>query len=453
MNDNVSSVKNRFLELVENAKDLYLPSQIPTLHKPPTAFEFYKNFVSKNRPCIIKNACNDWPAMTNLWTNNYLRKTMTSSSSKISPDNSSTTEHQHVHVDVECNNEMKNDNDAMITVTMTPNGLADAVIDISEHNLNVSHNKDGKLSNINRNSNHKRWFVYPKEVQMPFCDFVDFLEEWHLHKSDVSSNTKEEIVGNGSTFSNITSSSSDENGETNNNDDSSNNNNDHDKNACHLCNCVLYCQLQNGCMTSEYAALLDDISLDFNWANEAFDNKKPDAINFWMGENRSISSLHQDPFENLYCVVTGKKIFTLYPPTDEYFIEKKQFPKGTYQFDSKLNKWYIVAETDEKGNCEMHQWIDLHDKNNCPYLNDNDNDDGELCKQCKYRDVCNCYSNVVVECGDMLYLPAQWFHQVEQECDKDGRCIAVNFWYDMSYDVRWNLVNFMKRQIYSNLDK
>lgn len=45
-----------------------------------------------------------------------------------------------------------------------------------------------------------------------------------------------------------------------------------------------------------------------------FDNAMPDAQNLWMGYNDSVSSMHKDPYENIYCVVQGEKHFTLMPP-------------------------------------------------------------------------------------------------------------------------------------------
>ena len=31
--------------------------------------------------------------------------------------------------------------------------------------------------------------------------------------------------------------------------------------------------------------------------------------------------------------------------------------------------------------------------------------------------------------GDMLYLPALWYHKVLQSCSEEGICCAVNYWY------------------------
>ena len=46
----------------------------------------------------------------------------------------------------------------------------------------------------------------------------------------------------------------------------------------------------------------------------------PDAVNFWMGDERAVTSMHKDHYENIYCVVRGEKTFTLIPPTDQCYI-------------------------------------------------------------------------------------------------------------------------------------
>lgn len=42
----------------------------------------------------------------------------------------------------------------------------------------------------------------------------------------------------------------------------------------------------------------------------------PDAVNLWIGDARSSTSLHKDPYENLYHVLHGSKTFVLVPPCD-----------------------------------------------------------------------------------------------------------------------------------------
>jgi oxalate decarboxylase/phosphoglucose isomerase-like protein (cupin superfamily) len=55
---------------------------------------------------------------------------------------------------------------------------------------------------------------------------------------------------------------------------------------------------------------------------------------------------------------------------------------------------------------------------------------------------------VAVEAGDVLYLPSLWFHCVAQEGDDAGKAIAVNYWYDMKYDVKYAYYNFMRQRVH-----
>ena len=50
---------------------------------------------------------------------------------------------------------------------------------------------------------------------------------------------------------------------------------------------------------------------------------------------------------------------------------------------------------------------------------------------------------VVVKAGEALYLPAMWYHHVEQRRDEAGQpAVAVNYWYDMSFDDRYAYARF-----------
>jgi hypothetical protein len=50
---------------------------------------------------------------------------------------------------------------------------------------------------------------------------------------------------------------------------------------------------------------------------------------------------------------------------------------------------------------------------------------------------------VRVEAGDALYLPSLWFHHVQQS----HTCIAVNYWYDMQYDLKYAYFQFLESLI------
>merc|ERR1712137_1406828 len=45
--------------------------------------------------------------------------------------------------------------------------------------------------------------------------------------------------------------------------------------------------------------------------------------------------------------------------------------------------------------------------------------------------------------GELLYLPSLWFHQVSQKEDAEGKVIAVNCWFDMQYDIKYNYFTFL----------
>ena len=102
---------------------------------------------------------------------------------------------------------------------------------------------------------------------------------------------------------------------------------------------VYYLQSQNDNLNSELAPLREDVeSVTLNAHTQAlntiFGCDKPDAVNVWIGDGRSVTSLHKgecdgiwrhqadettsDPYENLYYVIRGSKTFTLLPPTEFY---------------------------------------------------------------------------------------------------------------------------------------
>ena len=54
-------------------------------------------------------------------------------------------------------------------------------------------------------------------------------------------------------------------------------------------NGVFYIQKQNSNLTEEFVELMVDVDEEISWASEAF-NKKPDAVNFWMGDSRAVTS-------------------------------------------------------------------------------------------------------------------------------------------------------------------
>ncbi|XP_051253975.1 bifunctional peptidase and (3S)-lysyl hydroxylase JMJD7 isoform X3 [Dicentrarchus labrax] len=201
----MESVKKRLTEFSLEAHDLYLNQSVPYLEESPDPLQFYRDWIGPNKPCIIRNACSHWPALSR-WTLDYLREKV---GSKV------------------------------ISVAVTPNGYADAV------------------------SGDR--FVMPEERRMSLSAVLDIIQG------------KEEARG------------------------------------------VFYVQKQCSNLLDELPELTDDVESHVSWMSAAL-GKLPDAVNFWLGESRAVTSMHKDHYENLFCVISGEKNFILLPPTDRPFI-------------------------------------------------------------------------------------------------------------------------------------
>lgn len=309
---------NALSEALDNlsleARELYLSSEVPKLEIAPSPLEFLRDWVNPNIPVIIKNALNHWPALKK-WNDDYLRE-------KIG--------HRRV------------------TVAVTPNGYADAVVGSK--------------------------FVMPEEREMEFSKFLDILEGKVKERG------------------------------------------------------IFYVQKQNSNLTEEFQELCADAASDVSWATEAF-GKHPDAVNFWMGDERAITSMHKDHYENLYCVISGKKTFTLLPPSDLPLIPYELYTPARFK-TTESGDFEIVDEIAEHltefSPSPKVPWIAIDPLN------------PDLKKYPKYAK-----ANPVtctVQAGEMLYLPSLWFHHVQQS----HGCIAINFWYDMQYDIKYNYFKFVE---------
>jgi len=158
--------------------ELYLQSEIPEIDHTITPLSFYREYISKNIPLVIRGAVKHWPAV-HRWSIPYFRKVL---------------------------------GDEKIVVAVTPNGYADAIIKKDE----------------------KEFFVMPEERLLTMSEFLDTLE-----------NTKEDSV--------------------------------------------FYIQQQNSNFINSFRKLWSDAEIEISWANEAF-GKQPDAVNFWMGDERAVTS-------------------------------------------------------------------------------------------------------------------------------------------------------------------
>lgn len=193
-----------------------------------------------------------------------------------------------------------------ITVAVTPNGYADGLS--SQH------------------PSGKEYFVMPEEQTLTMTNFIDRLEDLN------------------------------------------------DRN-------VYYIQKQNSNLIEDLPELHDDIDIDtLAFASDAF-NKKPDAVNFWMGDRRAITSskydficaadadehrikcndfvyhsqsVHKDPYENIYCVISGYKDFILIPPIDLPHVPRSKYPTGVYKTDENGE---MIIEPILNSKCSRHRHL------------------------------------------------------------------------------------------------
>lgn len=296
--------------LLSDSRSYWVPSPVCELSRIPTSLEFLRDYVSQSVPFVVRGGAAHWDA-TRRWSAAYLAATY---------------------------------GDTNLTVSLTPDGYADAVT------------KTGR-------------FAQPMYATWTLKKLLDGL--WL--------SGKDKHNANGSTGRDV----------------------------------VPYYSLQNSCFTGEAKALCSEVDFgSIGFARDAFGVAET-ASNLWIGDSRSVTTCHADPFHNLYAVTTGKKIFQMRPPSDAAVLRRPSWPNARWHrdSDSDCDDWKL--EDDADGN--ETKWISHHESDGYPYPGE------ELV--------------VELEAGDLLYMPPLWFHTVLQE----GLTVAVNWWFDMTYGRDWVL--------------
>lgn len=182
-----------------------------------------------------------------------------------------------------------------------------------------------------------------------------------------------------------------------------------------------YAQTQNDNLRNEYTPLFADVPKSIPFAAIAL-RQDPDAINFWLGNSHSTTALHKDNYENVYVQILGQKHFTLLPPVCAPCVNERSILSATYNADMQ------VTIDDPETYTPFATWDpDTPTVNTTPY--------SSLARPLK----------VTLEEGDMLYLPALWYHKVGQSCDEEGLCCAVNYWYDLDFAGGfWSMSTFVR---------
>jgi jumonji domain-containing protein 7 len=154
---------------------------------------------------------------------------------------------------------------------------------------------------------------------------------------------------------------------------------------------------ENDNLRNEYQALFEDVPKSVPFARIALE-RDPDAINFWLGNSRSTTALHKDPYENIYVQVLGQKHFVLLPPVASACVNNQEHPAATYQ----------VAETSSGVAIESINLQPVLDEppSTVPFATW----DPDMPEQ-----NATAFSSLVTPLsvtlapGDMLYLPAMWW--------------------------------------------
>ncbi|KIY71423.1 Clavaminate synthase-like protein [Cylindrobasidium torrendii FP15055 ss-10] len=165
---------------------------------------------------------------------------------------------------------------------------------------------------------------------------------------------------------------------------------------------------EGGKSPSEFDVLRQDVPADISWFSAAL-GRHPDAVNLWIGNSGSTTSIHSDPYENLYHVVRGEKYFTLLPPTEGWCLKERVYPHAAYIRDEVTGK--LIIKPSLSDNTPTVRWSSISDPN-IPGAFDEE----------PHR------INITVRAGETLYLPAGWWHYVQQS---EETTIALNWWYDI----------------------
>ena len=211
----------------------------------------------------------------------------------------------------------------------------------------------------------------------------------------------------------------------------------------------------------------------FEFAEKAFATGPPDAVNLWIGDQRAVSSMHKDHYENLFYCLSGEKVFTLCPPADIPFLHEGKFMSGIFKFvgppaeddadskpsasdDDELHVRVHKAMMSKRARRDANKFKDGSGDHGCWIVEPDRCEDGDEIQKIRWiepditrPDAAEHFPRlkqahpVTVKLGEgeMLYLPALWYHRVTQSCETVG----VNWWYDMRFDSpSWCYFNFLQ---------
>lgn len=163
---------------------------------------------------------------------------------------------------------------------------------------------------------------------------------------------------------------------------------------------------------------------------------QPEAVNLWVGDERSVTSWHRDPYENMYVVVNGAKRFHLLAPADGWRMAVRRAevhrweaagpgPQAGLELrpTGEATAWSSVTPPGTgRGEAGIKAVVSRAAEAPGPGAPGANSDaPGHFADPFLPPPL-----EVEVGPGETLYLPAGWWHAVEQSPDT----ITVNYWHD-----------------------
>jgi Cupin-like domain len=368
---------------------------IPILAKPPSSLHFLRDYVSMSRPCIIRNAILV-PTSPSRDQHGTLRDL----------DEPELPDSHRVPLHISLDDLVQMDPNAALTVAVTPDGHGDCVRKVSDCSAKGT-------------ADPEPVFVEPAEWTMTLSEFRHLIRTTrgaNSEKPDASETAVSCCSVADRVFRGV--SLDDEIDVKNCVEPSDTTRNCGDPYS-------LYYSRQNDCLRQELTTLhgvsgCSPFPSTIPWAEEAFGVGPPEAINMWIGNETNVSAIHKDHYENLFYVLSGEKIFTLYPPGDVCFLTENKYRSGRFVYcannESGRHEWRVQyspdADVATEGADKAASYLISQGTSTRWISNSGTDDRTELTTNPPTGSAHPV--QVRLEAGDMLYLPALWFHHVTQ---------------------------------------
>ncbi|KAK3598783.1 hypothetical protein CHS0354_020895 [Potamilus streckersoni] len=140
---------------------------------------------------------------------------------------------------------------------------------------------------------------------------------------------------------------------------------------------------------------------------------KREHLNIWLSDGNTLGKLHFDPYDNFLCQISGRKQITLFEPHENTQLYEAHIPEAILSFNKSTGEFHRKALLDSTSMVMSPVDILKPDFTRFPRFAD------------AYPMSCT------IEEGDVLFMPAFWWHEVQSFPNKTaGRNLAVNFWYE-----------------------